>query len=177
MHQRTASTLTVIQLQPTILPSHVLLMGVQPEASHAVCRPNADLTHRDLQLQLLQALLQGQPSPSRGLNGSPLNPLPFSGMAPARVGVMTGRGPMTGLLLDDNPGLSANSAQLLQALFKLELEGQMPKVTLHTINQTQCSCCSQFCNTSHLWFYLSKLMLTTSLFAAVLTVRQDNEDL
>lgn len=128
MHQRTASTLTVIQLQPTILPSHVLLMGVQPEACHAVCRPNADLTHRDLQLQLLQALLQGQPSPSRGLNGSPLNPLPFSGMAPARVGVMTGRGPMTGLLLDDNPGLSANSAQLLQALFKLELEGQMPKV-------------------------------------------------
>ncbi len=103
-------------------------MGVQHEASHAVCRPSADLTDRDLQLQLLQALLQGQPSPSSTLSGTPLNALPFSGMAQARVGVMTGTGPMTGLLLDDNPGPSLNRAQLLQALFKLEMEGQMPKV-------------------------------------------------
>ncbi len=101
---------------------------MQPEASHAVCRPSADLTDRDLQLQLLQNLLQGQPSPNSTLSGTPLNAPPFSGMAPARVGVMTGTGPMTGLLLDDNPGPSSNRAQLLQTLFKLELEGQMPKV-------------------------------------------------
>ncbi len=122
-------------------------MGVQPEASHAVCRPSADLTDRDLQLQLLQALLQGQPSPNSSLSGTPLNALPFSGMAPARVGVMTGTGPMTGLLLDDNPGPSSNRAQLLQALFKLELEGQMPKVghivyygrdTMQLLQQSRC---------------------------------------
>ncbi|KAL0048855.1 hypothetical protein WJX82_001004 [Trebouxia sp. C0006] len=90
-------------------------------------RPSADLTDRDLQLQLLQNLLQGQPSPNSTLSGTPLNAPPFSGMAPARVGVMTGTGPMTGLLLDDNPRPSSNRAQLLQTLFKLELEGQMPK--------------------------------------------------
>ncbi|DBA68383.1 TPA: hypothetical protein ACH3X2_013687 [Trebouxia sp. C0005] len=89
-------------------------------------RPSADLTDGDLQLQLLQALLQGQPSPSSSLSGKPLNLPPFSGMAPARVGVMTETGPLTGLLLDD-PGPPSNRAQLLQALFKLELEGQMPK--------------------------------------------------
>lgn len=122
-------------------------MGVQPEAGHAVCRPSADLSDRDLQLQLLQALLQGQPSPSSSLSGTPLNPLPFSGMAPARVGVMTETGPMTGLLLDDNPGPSSNRAQLLQALFRLELEGQMPKVgqiayhgqdTMQLLQQSRC---------------------------------------
>lgn len=98
-------------------------------------RPSADLTDRDLQLQLLQALLQGQPSPSSTLSGTPLHPVPISGMGPTRMGLMTGTGPMTGLLLDDSSGPSSNRAQLLQALFKLELEGQMPKAEpLHRLS-------------------------------------------
>lgn len=160
-------------------PIYSLLMGVQPDASHAVCRPSSDLTDSDLQLQLLQALLQGQPSPSGILSGTPLHRLPFSGMGPARVGVMTGAGPMTGLLLDDNPGPSLNRAQLLQALFKLELEGQMPKVghiayyrrdTMQLLQPSQI-----FGKTVHMLLYLAKLMFTTSLFAALLIAQQDKK--
>ncbi len=92
---------------------------------------------------------------------------------------MTGAGPMTGLLLDDNPGPSLNRAQLLQALFKLELEGQMPKVghiayyrrdTMQLLQPSQI-----FGKTVHMLLYLAKLMFTTSLFAALLIAQQDKK--
>ena len=94
---------------------------------HSMRRPSAGLTDRDLQLQLLQALLQGHPAPS----STPQNPSTRPTSAVPRSGPVTGMGPMTGLLLEGNPGASLNRGQLLQALFKLEIESQTPKVGRH----------------------------------------------
>ncbi len=88
-------------------------------------RSSLGLSDRDLQLQLMQGLLQRPSSSNMASNG----------MAAPRMG------PMQGLLMEETPGASLNRGQLLQALFKLELELQTPKVSASHFSY----CCESFC--------------------------------
>ena len=99
--------------------------SISLKMAHCFCmhRPDVGLSNKDLQLQLLQALLQSQPDTANSSSNTsePHMSVPTSVTTPKL-------GPMQGLLLGEAPAAALNRSQLMQALFRLELNTQTPQV-------------------------------------------------
>ena len=86
------------------------------------------MSDKELQLQLLQALLKSQPEASSSSS------IPSDSSTAGLPSLVSPRmGPMQGLLLGEAPEAALNRNQLMQALFRLELNSQAPQVFLNTL--------------------------------------------